>query len=158
MDSNPYSPPAAALADAAPETLTVRLRSVWLHALVVLVGVMVLLWGRTGVIAGATPLTVLATLAIIALLAVVPLRIIRAARSAAPPWWSDALLCLLLVLPFIGALTGDHAPVSIAFFSLTGLNLVLLIALIITERRRPVRAYSQGRKWIFMSKDTEEIL
>jgi hypothetical protein len=156
--SNPYQPPAAALRDTLHAPLILRFRSVWLHGGVVVLGVLALLWVQPFVNPVMSTLLIIESMAVTLFMSVVPIRIILAGRTVSPPWWSDALLYLLLVPILLSAFTHDNAPAYLAMIAGFGLNLVCLVALCLTEYRLGLRAYSRGRQWVFVRRDSDEIV
>ena len=155
---NPYQPPAAALRDDTHAPLTLRFRSVWLHGGVVLLGGLALFWARPFVTKAMSPVLIAQSVVITLAMAIVPIRIILAGRTISPPWWNDALLYLLLVPILLSAFTHDNGPAYLAMVAGFGLNLACLAALLVTERRLGLRAYSRGRQWVFVRRDSEEVV
>ena len=152
-----FSPPTAALKDSSAETLTVFLRGVWVHGVCgLLVGAVLFAMLRFSV-AFEWPL-LLFSIAGAALLSIVPARIILAGRTVSPPWWGDILIYAMVALGLYALVIDAWGVVFVCYAILGGVNLAIFVALLVAEKRHPVRAYLKGRRWIFIHRDSGEIV
>ena len=158
MDQNPYHPPQAALQDNAPETLSFRVRSVWVHGMVGLAGIVMPMLGGQLFSSGVSAFSVAVSLALTILFSIPSVRIILSARTVSPPWWGDALIYAIAAFLLFGVFAGDATIVFISYFVLIAMNLVSLVALCVAEHKHEVRAYTKGRRWVFVSRSTDEIV
>lgn len=85
-----------------------------------------------------------------------PVRAIRDLSETAPPWWWDALYYSSVALCIGGLIRGDeNIIVAGGMPSLLLLGVTTVFA-VIAEKRRGVRVYVRGRRYLF--KSTERAL
>lgn len=129
-----------------------------MHGVVGLLGGLAFASMGTYVQAEANFQSIAASLSITTLLSVLPVRIIKSARTVYPPWWSDLLIYLVTGLAMVGVYTEEATMIFVGCFAIMGVNLVCFIALCVVENRKSVRAYTKGRRWVFVSTTSGEII
>ena len=150
---NPYSPPAAPVADRGAKLPPKWGRAAWLY-LPIFAGLVVLLVETRAMFLpalGASNITV--ALALSALLLYRPLRHLVTLDERPPPWYWDGLYYATVAL-FIGAFALGNAWLMVA----TGLPTVLMsgalgVGALLIEWRRPVRVYISGRRFVFAPRE-----
>lgn len=153
MNESPYTPPKAEVSDVLPKQHVSWGRVIWLQS-PIFVGLLLLTvvhWEdlRPGFASWGGWLGLVSS----AYLLYLPIRAIHNLSEAAPPWWWDALyyssvtLCLGgLILESSSAIVAGGMPTLV----LLGVTTVMSL---ITEKRRRVRIYVSGRRYLFSSSD-----
>ena len=153
-----FSPPTADVKDSSAETLTVFLRCVWVYGVGELFFIGVILFAmRLIATVFEWRLLLFCVLAAVAF-SIVPVRIILAGRTVSPPWWGDILIYAMGALMLYALMIEAWGVVFVCYAILGGLNLAILAALLVAEKRYPVRVYLKGRRWIFVNRETGEIV
>jgi len=157
MDPN-YAPPDSPIADRQSETLTVHLRAIWVMGVIGIFGIVVIL---IAFIRFRIPITlegIAGFLALSVLESWVPVRIALQGKTVTPPWWADVLAYGAGVVGLACAYGGKVPLAFLIYASILVANLCGAIALFIAERKKGLRAYIKGRRYVFKNEESGEIV
>ncbi len=149
MSENPYAPPKSAVKDMVPPQPARWGRAAWIH-LSVFFGLALIVYAEREILAqGLTAASVVAGTILSAGLLNFPVRSLNALSDTAPPWWWDVLYYATVLLFVFGLVMRDLTLVVAGGMPTVAINgLVGLMALVL-EKRRNVRVYLSGRRYLF---------
>lgn len=150
MPVSPYTPPKSTVIDVVKNEPVRWGRAVWLH-LPVFIGLVALAyvtreaWVSELRISGAV-----AGVSVSALILYFPAHSLHHLSDRAPPWWVDALYYITVVV-FLAGLVIEQPNLMVTgaapTFFMNGAGGIMAI---VTEKRRGVRVYISGRRYVFV--------
>ena len=149
MNESPYTPPKAVVSDVLPKQHISWGRLIWLQSPIFAGLVLLTVVHWEGLRPGLTGWGGWLGLAFSAYLLNLPIRAIHNLSEAAPPWWWDALYYSSVALCLGGLILGNSSAIVAGGTPTLVLLGVTTVMSFITERRRKVRVYVSGRRYLF---------
>ena len=156
MTESPYAPPRAEVADVLPKQHVSWGRLIWLQLPIFAALVFLALIHWEALRPGFASWGGWVGLAFAGVLLYLPVRAIRNLSEAAPPWWWDVLYYSSVALCIGGLIRGDENYIVAGGMPTLLLLGVTTVLAVMAEKRRSVRVYVSGRRYLF--KSTERAL
>ena len=153
MAENPYAPPKSEVKDLVPPRPGRWGRAAWVHLPVFFALVLIVYAERAVLAAGLTVTSVVAAAILGGGLLYHPVRALSALSDKAPPWWWDVLYYATVLSFVFGLLIEDPGLVVAGAMPTFANNGVIGVMALVIEKRRNVRVYLSGRRYLFVRED-----